>query len=305
MRKKKAKDIKSKLTKNTKGTNKKVIIGPHKLPDIQKTKIKSLKLNRVGVSGVDFPIYIKTKKGKDKVLCYAKVNMFVSLKHNVKGINMSRLPRTLMKFRKTNFSRWVMWKFLYNLKKHSDTSDAYAEINFKYFIDKEAPVTKEKSTMAYDCSFIGHIDDGGYTFHMRTTVVGTSNCPCSKEISKHGAHGQRSVVTVTVETRHKRVMYLEDLINLIENQMSCEVYPVLKRPDEKYVTEKAYNNPKFVEDIARDIALSLQKSSLLKWYKIKVENEESIHMHNAVSYISRKLKGKRWVDAGKTLRKVA
>jgi len=200
----------------------------------------------------------------------------------------------------------VLWKFLYHLKQFNDTSDAYAEINFKYFLEKTSPVTKEPSVMAYDCSFIGHIDSNNkFTFHLRVQVVGTSNCPCSKAISKYGSHGQRSVVTVTIETKRKRVMWIEDLIRIIESQTSCEVYPVLKRPDEKYVTEKAYEHPKFVEDIARDVATALQNTKALKWYKVKVENEESIHMHNAVSYITRKLKGARWVDAGSSLRKVS
>ena len=224
----------------------------------------------------------------------------------------SRLPRTLMKYRKTSFSRWVLWKFLYDLKKHSDTTDAYAEINFKYFVEKQAPETKEPSAMAYDCSFIGHIDESNkYTFHMKVTALGTSNCPCSKELSLidkekglgMGAHGQRSKVTVTVETLHKRVMWIEDLIELIEKQMSCEIYPVLKRPDEKYVTEKAYSNPKFVEDISRDVAYALQNAKVLRWYKIKVVNEESIHAHDAVSYLSRQLKGKSWTDSYQSLRR--
>ena len=275
------------------------------LADIQKTKVKGMKLNRVGISNLDFPMYIKTKKGDTK-LCYANVNIFVSLKRNIKGINMSRIPRALMKYRYTSFSRWVLWKYLYGLKKFSETSDVYAEVNFKYFIDKEAPVTKEKSVMAYDCCFIGRIDNNNrYTFQLKVKVIGTSNCPCSKEISEgQGAHGQRSEITATVTTKRKKTMYLEDLIKIVEGCMSCEIYPVLKRPDEKYVTIKAYNNPKFVEDEAREVGWALQRSNTVNWYKIKVVNKESIHMHDAVSYMSRKLKGKRWRDADKSLRRV-
>ena len=277
------------------------------LPDVQSTKINSIKLSRVGVDNIDFPIYLKTKKG-GKVLCYSKVNLYVSLRKNIRGINMSRLPRLLMKYRYTKFSRWVMWKFLYDLKKVSETEDAYAKITFRYFADKEAPISKEKSIMAYECAFIGHLGKKGYKFQLQVTVVGTSLCPCSKEMSLvnkeknigRGAHNQRSKVTVTIETKRKRAMYIEDLIGLIESNMSCEIYPVLKRPDEKYVTEKAYKNPKFVEDIARGIAIALQNGRIIKWYKIKVVNEESIHPHNAVSYICRKLKGKKWVDAIRT-----
>jgi len=241
------------------------------LDDIQKTKVKGMKLNRVGISNLDFPMYIKTKKGDTK-LCYANVNIFVSLKRNIKGINMSRIPRALMKYRYTSFSRWVLWKYLYGLKKFSETSDVYAEVNFKYFIDKEAPVTKEKSVMAYDCCFIGRIDNNNrYTFQLKVKVIGTSNCPCSKEISEgQGAHGQRSEITATVTTKRKKTMYLEDLIKIVEGCMSCEIYPVLKRPDEKYVTIKAYNNPKFVEDEAREVGWALQRSIQLIGTKLKL-----------------------------------
>jgi len=212
---------------------------------------------------------------------------------------MSRATQALMKYRYTSFDRWVLWKFLYDLKKRNDSDDVYAEIAFKYFTDKEAPVTKEKSVLAHDCTFIGHINKNNhYTFRLRVSVIGTSVCPCSRSISRAGAHNQRSIATVTVETKKKRTLWFEDLIKLIENQFSCKVYSVLKRPDEKYVTEKGYENAKFVEDIARDIALALQKTNLLRWYKIKVENEESIHTHNAAAYICRRLKGgKKWVEA--------
>jgi len=190
------------------------------LPDVQSTKINSIKLSRVGVDNIDFPIYLKTKKG-GKVLCYSKVNLYISLHKNIRGINMSRLPRLLMKYRYTKFSRWVMWKFLYDLKKVSETEDAYAKITFRYFADKEAPISKEKSIMAYECAFIGHLGKKGYKFQLQVTVVGTSLCPCSKEMSLvnkeknigRGAHNQRSKVTVTIETKRKRAMYIEDLID--------------------------------------------------------------------------------------------
>lgn len=274
------------------------------LPDIQAQKpTNPISLNRVGVTSVDFPIYIKTKKG-GKVLCHAKVNLYVSLTHNVKGINMSRTIRKLMKYKNASFGRWVLWKFLYDLKKFSETSDAYAEVSFTYFVDKIAPVTKEKSVMPYKCSFIGHVGtDNKFNFKLRVVVLGTSNCPCSKEISEYGAHGQRSEVTVTIETKKKRVMWIEDIVNIVEKEFSCEIYPVLKRPDEKYVTEKAYNNPKFVEDIARDVARGLEKSGSLKWFKVKVENHESIHTHNAVAYIERILKNSKWRSARRSLKK--
>ena len=121
------------------------------LPDIQKSKDRrGISINRVGVSNIDFPIYIKTKHG-EKVLCYAKVNLYSSLPHHVKGTNMSRFLETLMKYRYTSFCRWVLWKFLYDLKRKLGATDVYAEVTFKYFLDKKAPVSKKVSTMAYDC----------------------------------------------------------------------------------------------------------------------------------------------------------
>jgi len=265
------------------------------LPDIQNDKINSIKINRVGVSNVDFPIYVRTKYG-GKVLCYAKVGIYISLKHNIRGINMSRCVRSLMKYRYTSFDRRTLWNFLYDIKKKNESDDVYAEITFKYFTDKEAPVTKEKSVLAHDCTFIGCINKSNkYRFRLRVKVTGTSVCPCSKHISEYGAHNQRCIATVTVETKKKHTLWFEDLIRLVEAQFSSELYTVLKRPDEKYVTEKGYENAKFVEDIARDIALALQKTNLLRWYKVKVESEESIHMHNAVAYICRVLSNNKWI----------
>ena len=287
-------------------TNKKPNDVSKELPDVQKMKDRrGIPINRVGVSNIDFPIYIKTKKGEKKVLCYANVNLYGSLHHNVKGTNMSRFIESLMKYRYTSFSRWVIWKFLYDLKRKTESNDVYIEVTFKYFIDKKAPVSKRVSTMAYNCTFIGKLSNNKYTFNLKVAVPITSLCPCSKEMSKYGAHNQRGTVTVTVEPKRKGVVWIEDLIKLVEQEGSCELYPVLKRPDEKYVTERAFENPKFVEDIARDVAGSLQKLKALRRFKIKVENYESIHAHNAVCYIERVLKGLRWRQAYKSLRKLS
>jgi len=283
------------------------------LPDVQATKIKSIPLNRVGISNLDFPIYIKTQDG-NKVLCYSVANMYVSLSHNVKGINMSRFSATLMKHKFTSFSSNTIYRFLRKLKQNMGSNDAYIELNFKYFMTKKAPVSGLESVLAYNCSFIGHLGDS-YRFLLKVEVPVTSLCPCSKTMSLHeshsnigsGAHNQRGEITVTIEpdTRYRKIVWIEDVIKLVEAQGSCELYSLLKRPDEKYVTEKAYNNPKFVEDIARDVAVALQNSKKTKWIKVKVENFESIHTHNAVCYVERVKKGKQWRCSKQSLRSIS
>lgn len=282
------------------------------LPDVQATKIKSIPLNRVGISNLDFPIYVRTRQGS-KVLCHSVVNMYVSLKHNLKGINMSRFSATLMRHKFTSFSSNTIYRFLYKLQQSMESQDAYIELNFKYFITKKAPVSKKDSVLAYNCSFIGHLGKN-YRFLLRTEVPVTSLCPCSKTMSiknrsegiGKGAHNQRGVITVTVEPKAgQKPVWIEDLIALIEQQGSCELFSLLKRPDEKYVTERAYENPKFVEDIARDTAIALQNSNRVKWIKVKVENFESIHTHNAVCYVERVKKGKVWRCSRRSLRTIS
>jgi len=275
------------------------------LPDIQKTRDKrGICINRVGVEGIDFPLYISTKNGK-KVLVYAKIDLFSSLKHGIKGTNMSRFLETLMVHKYVTMDKYKLREFLRALKKRlGEVSDVYVKITFKYFKKKTSPVSGKESVMAYECIFEGLLKKK-YRFTLTVKVLTTSNCPCSKEISKYGAHGQRSISTVIIEPIAKKKVWIEDLIELIENQGSCEIYPLLKRPDEKYVTEKAYNNPKFVEDIARDISINLQKLNTIRWYKIKVSNEESIHSHNAVCYIERVKKGGTWRKSTFSLRSIS
>ena len=159
----------------------------------------------------------------------------------------------------------------------------YLEMQFTYFVNKKAPVSRVESLMDYDVSFIGEMIDGKVVNTTKVVVPVTSLCPCSKKISKYGAHNQRAHVTLTLET--KGFIWIEDIIELIEKQASCELYGILKRPDEKYVTEKAYENPKFVEDIVRDIATDLKANSKVSKYIIESENFESIHNHSAYALI--------------------
>ena len=267
-----------------------------RLPDVQRTKDKrGISIDRVGVEKIKFPLYIGTKEG-EKVLVYANINLYGSLKHHVRGTNMSRFLEILMEWKYRELTAVTLGELLTEMRDHlgkRDVEDVYAEIEFDYFLPKTSPVSRKAGVMHHKCTFIGRLKKQ-YEFKLQVKVLTTSNCPCSREISDKGSHGQRSFATVTVTPRRNQFIWLEDLIKLIENAGSCEVYPLLKRVDEKYVTEKAYDNAKFVEDAGRDIGKALQKSSAISKFKIKVVNEESIHPHDAVAYIARKLVGKIW-----------
>ena len=268
------------------------------LPDLQKSEdIRGISINRVGIENVDFQLNIARKDG-GVVTVQATVDLFCSLTHALKGINMSRLVEVLMAYKDQVLTPAGIEHLLNNLQERMGlgVEDTYFKIKFKYFVPKIAPVSKQESTMAHDCSFTGILKDKKFTFLVGVGVLVTSNCPCSKEISKYGAHGQRSRCSVTIEGKDSEIFWLEDLIPLIEAQGSCEIYPLLKRVDEKYVTEKAYENPKFVEDISRDIAGVLQATDKVKRFKVRVANEESIHHHDAVSLVARKLEGTEWVS---------
>jgi GTP cyclohydrolase I len=166
-----------------------------------------------------------------------------------------------------------------------DAESGYIEMNFPYFVNKEAPISKVRSLMDYDVTFIGEIKGDETTMTVKVVVPVTSLCPCSKNISDYGAHNQRSHVTLTV--RVESFVWIEDLIDLVEKQASCEIYGLLKRPDEKYVTERAYDNPKFVEDMVRDVAAKLNEDKRITAYIVESENFESIHNHSAYALISK------------------
>jgi len=268
------------------------------LPDIQNTPVSSIQIDRVGVTDIDFPLPIKLKNGIIQTI-YSTAHLYGSLPKTRKGTNMSRYLEVLFQQKQPLNVRKNLRDFLYQLLQVVDTKDIYCEINFKLFMEKIAPVSKKKGVLAYNCSLIGRLQQGKYTFFnyaYKIKVPVTSVCPCSKQISKFGAHNQRGYVEATIIFEKNKSIPLEDLIKLIEKQGSCELYPILKRPDEKYVTEKGYKNAKFVEDICRDVAIKLQEISVIKKFKIKVENFESIHDHNAVAYVFRKRRGKRWTS---------
>ena len=243
---------------------------------------RNIEINKVGVKDIRYPITVLDKtKGIQHTV--ASVNMYVDLPHHFKGTHMSRFIEILNKYRGSiaikNFSN-----ILNEMKVKLRAKSAHLEIEFPYFIQKVAPVTKSRSLMEYRCRFCGSSDEVE-DFSMGVTVPITTVCPCSKEISQHGAHNQRSLVSVHL--RFKRFIWIEDIIDLIEGCASCDVYSILKRPDEQYVTEKAYENPMFVEDIVREVSEKLIADENITWFTVESENFESIHNHSAYAFVER------------------
>jgi len=243
---------------------------------------RNISIDKVGVKEIRYPITVLDKATRTQQTV-AMINMYVNLPKDFKGTHMSRLVEILNEHDRTisikNFS-----DILSTMKERLNAESAHIEISFPYFVMKTAPVSKSQGLMEYRCTFQGSLNKGKDLVVMINVPI-TTLCPCSREISDFGAHNQRGEVRLQV--RFKRFMWIEDLINLVEESASCDVYSVLKREDEKYVTEKAYNNPKFVEDIVRDIAEKLQNYANIVWFAVECENFESIHNHNAYAYIER------------------
>ena len=244
---------------------------------------RGIEIQKVGIKNVDVPLIIQ-RKGKDNQVVYATATICASLDMNYKGTHMSRFMEILNEWREKELLGVDIKGCLEAIQNKLGARAAQVKFNFKYFIEKEAPVSKQKSLMAYDCSFEGKLDGNKYNFFLGTKVPVTTLCPCSKEISDYSAHNQRAFVEVLISYDESEHIWLEDLISDIEKTASCEVYPLLKREDEKYVTEKAYDNPKFVEDVLRDIVLKFRNNPKIKYFEAEVESIESIHNHSAWAY---------------------
>jgi GTP cyclohydrolase I len=252
------------------------------IPDVQNSAdTRRLAINKVGIKDIRHPIRVRDRSGGDQHTI-AMFNMYVSLPHHFKGTHMSRFVEIL----NVPGREITVDSFKDMLAEMTDRLEAEAghiEMNFTYFVDKAAPVSGVRSLMDYEVTFIGEIRDGQPVMNLKVVVPVTSLCPCSKKISKYGAHNQRSHVTVNVRVRN--FIWIEDVIDLVEKEASCELYGLLKRPDEKYVTERAYDNPKFVEDMVRDIAAKLNQDDRVSAYAVESENFESIHNHSAYAMI--------------------
>jgi GTP cyclohydrolase I len=244
---------------------------------------RNIPINKVGIKNIRYPITVMDRKNTYQHTV-ATINMYVDLPHDSKGTHMSRFVEMLHEFR-PEVSLKSFSLILEQMKKDLNAASAHIEVTFPYFIRKEAPVSKSPGMMDYTCRLIGYSDPNGKLDLISEVVVPVSSvCPCSKEISDGGAHNQRGEVRLA--TRFKKFIWIEDMIELVEGASSCDVYSVLKRVDEKWVTEKGYNNPKFVEDIVRDIAKALLEDDNITWFSVSVENFESIHHHSAYAFIT-------------------
>jgi GTP cyclohydrolase I len=242
----------------------------------------TIDIDKVGVKNISYPIVVLDKyNGTQHTV--ARINVYVNLPHRHKGTHMSRFIEILSEHR-LDVSLKKIGPILEETRRRLNAQSAHIEMTFPYFIDKAAPVTRSRGLMEYICNFKGALDeDGALDLVVGITVPITTLCPCSKEISHVGAHNQRGEVRVQV--RYKKFFWIEDLIRLVEESASCEVYALLKRKDEKFVTEKAYSNPMFVEDVVREIAHRLSQDDNFIWYAVETENFESIHNHSAYAYI--------------------
>lgn len=254
------------------------------MKDVQNTlDNRNVDIQKVGIKNVELPLIIQRKNNSDQVVSGC-ARVCVSLPRNYKGTHMSRFVEVLNEWRTKNLLGVDIKGCLEKIIKKLHAQSGELEFNFKYFIDKKSPVTRLSAPMSYDCSFEGVIDENGYKFILGVKVPVTTLCPCSKEISDNGAHNQRAMICVKVSYDESEHIWIEDLIELIELCASCPVYPLLKRQDEKFVTEHAWDNPKFVEDVLRDVVVKLRKHPTVKYFEVDCEAFESIHNHSAWAY---------------------
>ncbi len=243
---------------------------------------RRLAIDAVGVKGVRHPVSIRA--GAQVVPSIATFSMTVGLSAAVKGTHMSRFLECLQA-QVHAFDQRAFKAMVFDMLDRLDARTGCVEMRFPYFVRKTAPVSRVQSQLDYDVCWRGEVTAGGrYAFTLHVTVPATSLCPCSKEISAYGAHNQRSHITIEAELVQD--IGIEELIAIAERSASCDVYGLLKRPDEKYVTERAYENPKFVEDLVRDVAVALQREPRVARYVVEAENFESIHNHSACARIA-------------------
>ena len=262
--------------------------------DIQNTSGDyGFKINKVGVTDIKYPITIKSREDR-LITTVGSFSMYVSLDRNLKGTNMSRLPIILSEL---NDNNWVLKELRQDIKTLLETmllrmnsDDGYIELLFDFFTKKKAPVSDFIGMMPYKCKIKASLHrnkdedaERKYDFVLIVEVPITTLCPCSKAISENSAHSQRGYVQVSL--RADNFIFIEEIIEVVEAESSCEVYPILKRIDEKYVTEKAYKNPRFVEDIVRLIAEKLYTDNRVNWFKVSSRHQESIHPHDAMAEI--------------------
>ena len=246
-------------------------------------------INEVGVDNIKYPLRIKSKSG-EVISTVGNYSLGVNLEKELKGIHMSRLPQLLAELHAED---WILDDFkadicdiLEQMQERMQTNNACLELEFDYFLTKEAPISKQEGLMNYPCQIKASLKEDNYDFFLSVEVPVTSLCPCSKEISEYSAHNQRGYTEVTVS--YDNLLRVEELIDIVESVASCEVYSVLKRVDEKEVTERAYENPRFVEDMVRLVAEKLSVEEKIDWFRVSSRHQESIHPHDAYAVLEGK-----------------
>ena len=251
------------------------------MPDMQMSPdTRRVAIDQVGVKDIRYPIVV-LDKSKQEQHTVARINMYVDLPHHFKGTHMSRFIEILNQHRGEITMR-NLGTILQQMKEKLEASCAHMELMFPYFIEKEAPASMARGLMEYQCRLVGTLREEK-DFMLEVTVPVTSLCPCSKEISARGAHNQRGMVKVQIRSR--KFIWIEDLIAWVESCASAPVYSLLKREDEKVLTEMAYDNPMFVEDIVRAVTLKLRSVEQIHWFRVECENFESIHNHSAFAML--------------------
>jgi len=251
---------------------------------------RGIEIQKVGIKGLELPLKIQ-RKNADDIVIYSTATVGVSLPAHYKGTHMSRFVEVLNEWRQNRNLGLDIKGCVEEVAKRLNAKSGYLKFDFKYFIDKKSPVTQISAPMCYDCSFEGVLDNYGeedeeYKFYLGVKVPVATLCPCSKEISNYGAHNQRAIVSVRITYPDDEHIWIEDLVEDVEKCSSSSLYPLLKREDEKYVTEHAYDNPKFVEDVLRDVILVLRKNDIIDSFEVECESLESIHNHSAWAYQS-------------------
>jgi GTP cyclohydrolase I len=249
---------------------------------------REIPIDRVGVCDLKYPIIVMDRENRQQSTT-ARLSLSVNLPREFKGTHMSRFIEVLNSHRGEITMR-TLPTILRELKERLDAESAHIEVHFPYFLERSAPVSGARALMDYECAFTGEMNGGNSDFVLGVRVPVTSLCPCSKAISEYGAHNQRGYVTVEVRSRQgegatPELIWIEELVEYAEASASAPLYPLLKREDERHVTMQAYDNPAFVEDVVRDVAIRLQSDERIVWFKVHALNQESIHNHNAFAQI--------------------
>ncbi len=250
---------------------------------------RNISLREAGIKNLSYPITILDRENREQITV-ADISMSVSLPHHFKGTHMSRFLEVLTSTG-CRFTGGTIPVVLKELKKILEAESAKIRIEFPYFLTREAPVTGAAAKMSYVCSFTGESNNRIDDFILSVTVPVSTLCPCSKEISSAGAHNQRGYIKMDVRTEKQddgsfAMLWIEELVDVAETSASSPLYTILKRPDEKFVTEQAYRNPVFVEDIVRNVAEKLRQDDRITQFTVTAENHESIHNHNAYAVVA-------------------